>query len=396
MSSARILRRSVLSTLVAAAVCLSARQALAGAPIGSPPGLTLTPAGQALFSLDTFATNFPTAGNDPNGIGALDVAVDPFQRVYVTDFANGGVYVFPNRSDGQDASTLAPITQTTIWGSQNADGLAQLGGSIYETGNGNSQVFSLNSSGYKIGNSLWAPWSYPNGIVANPSSTGTYAVGVPGGVDQVHPGLFFSQGGNANVTPVITGTISFMDPVQAALQDPAHPGTGNFVTSGTSLISPNSLAISADGGVLASVWSDGYIRFYSTASIPTSFTDTILTIAGSGSIIMGTGSFSGDMFLSNGGELDMIVVDPTSPSFGTKTILATGGAYGGYLAADPFENADSMYITESGTVYRLTSTTGGSFVTAAVPSAVPEPATMALMGLGGVAILGLRTKRKAK
>jgi hypothetical protein len=393
MFSAISMRRSMICTAIAGAL-VSAAPAFAG--------LAMTPAGTGLgLSLTTFANDFPTAADDPAGIGASQAAVDSAGKVYVTDYANGTTYVFPNNTNGQDALSLTPFVQTTPWGPSNVAGVVQLNGHMYSTGAGDSQIFDLDNGGYKTGSSLWT-WYLPTGIVANPNNTGTLTIQAPHTTDQVHPGVFFSTGAGTDINNVLhTGAIQFMDPIQAALQNQDHPGEGQFVTSGTAVI-PNSLAISADGSVLASVWSDNTIRFYSTALVPASFSNTLATLTGAGDIIMGTGAFSHDMFLSNNGELDMFDVSmingvPTA-SFGTETILATGGAFGGYLAADPGNGANSLFVTESGTVYKLTASaqSGGAFVTPVPPVSVPEPASLTLLGLGGAAMLGLRGKRKAK
>jgi hypothetical protein len=156
--------------------------------------------------------------------------------------------------------------------------------------------------------------------------------------------------------------------------------------------------MSADGSEIYTMWSDNVIRRFSTAMDPTThlpvanFASPDWEMTGvNGSLALGTGAYAGDLFLGTNGGVEMINIATAQ----VAAVIASGDGFTGYLNADPVDG--SLYVAYSQSVYRLTAPGGSAFLATAEPSvAVPEPASLALMGIGAVSILAMRGKRKAK
>src|SRR5690242_14132778 len=117
-----VMRKS--TTRLSAVLAIGVTTAFGFSAHADPTGMTLTAAGTALFTLSTFADNFPTTGTC---CGPLGIAFPTTGGVMVADYP-GNVRVFATDTDGQQASA-GVIGQN--FGFHNGVGLASLNGAIY-------------------------------------------------------------------------------------------------------------------------------------------------------------------------------------------------------------------------------------------------------------------------
>jgi len=286
--------------------------------------LTITTAGanQGL-SLTTFATGFPTSGQ----IGPLGI-VYPGNGVLVSDIV-GNVRLFPSHADNQTAAS-APIGQN--YGSDHADGLVQVGSTIYMMGGLGGNVAQLNPDG-TFNQNIITGLARIVGCAANPITNHLYA-------------------------SVGTTDILEIDPIAKT----------------TSLLAqtsqPDGMICSPDGHTLyVAALNSGHVLGFDTATKSQVF-DSGPIIGGVDGIALGAGPFAGTMFVNlNAGsviELNMATL--------TQLVIASGGTRGDFVSVDPTNN--TLLITQTDRIMRLN---GANFV--------PEPGSVVLMGIGAMCFL---------
>ncbi len=318
---------------------------LLGAAAPARADLVLTQAGlDQQFTLTTFATGFPTQ----YGVGPLGIAFPSGGGVLVSNLA-GDVRLFPNGSDGQ---TAGPPVQS--YGVGNALGMAQLGGNIYMAQSAHGAVVQLNADG-----------TLQQGIVTGlPHATGMAANPVNG-----HLLVSTADGSPAWVYDV--------NPV-AKTSTPLIP------------VSLDGLTVSPDGKTLYGAGAGSRIYGYDLSTGQLVFVSAPIPGDVDGAAL-GTGVLAGNLVINtNGGT-----VVELNLATGLQTLLASGGSRGDFVTVDPANG--SLLLTQTDSILRLTPPPGGSFGGFAPPPVdppIPEPSSLALLALGGCALVGWRTWRR--
>jgi hypothetical protein len=337
------------------AICFWAGVALLLSGVGhARADLILTPAGQAAgFRLSTFATGFPTAGGVPKG--PVGIAFPSTGGVVVSDFA-GEVRWFPSDSDGQNASLVPDVNN---YGLQNALGMAQIGSSVYLARGLGNEVDQLNGQGV-FQRVLAQTNPYPSSLAVDPV-TGELFASVSGPPQQVV--AIDPQTGKSRVFPIGGAGEHIFNP----------DGTILYVAATSN--DPNGNAITG----------------YDSTTGAVVFGPVVIPGLPYG-ISLGTGSLSRDIFVSYqfdrssslGGVLELNM-DTLS-----TTLIATGGSNPGVFDyADP--NNGSLLLGELDYIDRLTAPPGGGFY---APAPVPEPSTLALLGIGAISLAGYALRRR--
>ena len=314
---------------------------LALMPIGDArAAAVLTAAGNAEFTLSTFADQFPTTPCCGSFVGPLGIAFPTSGGVMVSDLA-GNVRVFATDTDGQHAPAAVPAQN---YGFGNALGLTSLGGKVYMAQQTVGQVVQLNDNG--TFNHSVAPHQFATGIAANPAANVLYVSG-NNVINRINPttsasSLFYSSGG----------------------------------------VAIDGLTIDATNTTLyAEV--NGHILGLSTATGLQTFDSGFITGGPDGVAIGVSGTIAGKLYVNtNDGRL--IEIDPLTH---LQTVIFAGGSRGDFVTVDP---NGTLLITQGDSILRLTAR-DGSFT-----NAVPEPSTWAMMILGfaGVGVMAYRRKSK--
>ncbi len=294
--------------------------------------LSITAAGVAQgLSLTTFATGFPSDGN---GVGPLGITFTSNGGVLVSD-APGNTRLFPSDTDGQNATTI-PISQN--YGTNNALGMAQVGGKIYMTQVGNKDVAQVNANG-TFNQVVVTGFDHPVGIVANPSN------------------------GHLFVSDQFT-RIYDVDPIAGTKTSFAN-------------VPADGLSLSPDGRILYGAGGNGHLLGFRVSTGALVF-DSGFIPGGVDGTAAGAGLFSNYVFANtNSGTLYEINLTTLS-----QTLIATGGSRGDFVTVDSTNN--TLLITQTDRIQRLN---GATFT-------VPEPGAIALLLAGGMAGMGLFLRRR--
>jgi hypothetical protein len=301
---------------------------------------TLTAAGQAEFTLSTFADQFPTVSCCGSFVGPLGIVFPTSGGVMVSDYA-GNVRVFATDTDGQHALAALPAQN---YGVGNALGLTSLGGKVYMAQQTLGQVVQLNDNGTLNHSVASAPLA--TGIAANSTANVLYVSG-NNVINRINPttsasSLFFSSGGVA--------------------------------IDGLTVDSTNTT-------LYAEV--NGHILGLSTATGTQTFDSGFITGGPDGVAIGVSGTIAGKLYVNtNDGRL--IEIDPITH---LQTLIFDGGSRGDFVTVDP---NGTLLITQGDSILRLTAR-DGSFT-----GGVPEPSTWAMMILGFCGIGFMAYRRKSK
>lgn len=348
------------------------------------------------FTLNTFASGFafPTGG----GTGAVGVTFDS-THVYVSQlFVGGGdgknFFVFPSRALGQTVASSGSLTTsagviTASFGNQSTDGLANWNGHIFMASEGFQNLGEITLPGGAV--------SHRVGPSPIPGITAAVASNVRG---KVYVNIGSTDVNSSPLPPQI------LEYDGASLIPPNPILSRNFASfNGTANIAVDSMALSGDQNTLYVLWNNGHIFGYSTApgtgyaaetvDITASLAGGVLPAniyGGKTGLIAGTGAFEGMLFL-NGNDGSLYEINPAAAVQANRlTAIATGGSIGQFMATDPLTG--DMYITQSDSVLVLHSTNANAgFASTAIPGAAPEPASLGLLGLSGMALL--RRRRQA-
>ncbi len=296
--------------------------------------LTLTPLGVGQdLSLTTFISGFPNSG-----IGPLGTAFTADGGVLVSDYNSGSVYRFASDTDGQVASAGRIAAN---YGAKNPNDMAQLGGGIFMTRQATGDLVRLNQDG-TLAQVIVGGMPLATGLVADP----------------FNGRLFVSTLGNGVIYEV----------------DPSAMTKTRFLN-----VDVDGLTLSPDGSILYGAGANGHILGFSTTTRAEVF-DSGSIPGGLDGTAVGTGPiFSGLIFANtNAGQVFEINLNTLA-----QTLIATGGSRGDFVTVDPTNN--TLLITQSDRIIRLN---GASF------TAVPEPSSLTLCGIAGVAGLVVARVRR--
>ncbi len=299
--------------------------------------MTLTATGQNEgFTLTTFATNFPS-----NGLGPLGIGFPADGGVLVSD-GPGNVRHFATDVDNQNAAN-APVGAN--YGSGKAfDMVTTPSGIVYMGQRDAGQIVQLNSDGsldHVVATGLGAP----HGIVADPAN-GHLIVAT------------FTQKDVWDVNPT-NGAVSLL--FHASL---------------------DGLTINADGTVLyGAAAPQGTDRIYGyslvSGNVGSLIFDSGTVAGGPDGAALGYGPLSGNIYVNtNSGTIIEINLSTKA-----QTVIATGGTRGDFAVVD--NSNGSMLLTQSNKVLRLSN--DGSF-------SIPEPSSFLLLGLGGLGLIVCRAR----
>jgi hypothetical protein len=301
--------------------------------------LTLTPAGLAdNFTLSTFASGFPTSSN----VGPLGMAFVG-GKVLVSDYP-GNVRVFATDTDGQSAGA-APIAQN--YGGANAIGMAQIGGKIYMTQQGNGTLVQINNDG-TFNQIIATGLPAATGIIADPFT------------------------GNVFVSTIGNNVIYTIDPVAKT----ATPFKN---------IEADGLSLSGDGKTLYGANGNGHIYGFDTTTAAQIYDSGFIPDGVDGTAI-GTGALAGNLFVNtNGGTVWEVNLGTNA-----QTLIAKGGSRGDFVSVDPTN--DTLLLTQTDSIVRLSAPSGGGFG----GNATPEPSTVASFALGALGLAGLLLRARRR
>lgn len=280
------------------------------------------------FHLSTFASGFSNVGN----VGPTGIAFVSGGGVMVSDYP-GNVRVFATDTDGQIASG-GVVGQN--YGQSNALGLAKVGNNIYMTQQSANGVVQVNANG-TFNQSIVGGLTHATGVVADPAN-GHLFVSTAG------------QGQVWDVDPIAKTKTLFL----------------NRVLDG--------MTTSADGKTLYGADGDsGHLLGFNISTKQLVFDSGFISTGVDGAVL-GSGKLAGNIFVNtNGGTL--VEINLTT---GAQTLIADGGSRGDFVTVDPSTN--TLLLTQSDSVLRLTPNTGGGF--GGGGDAAPEPASLTLFSLG--------------
>jgi len=294
------------------------------------------------FTLSQFALTRP--GYNGCCSGPFGVAYDPRSGNVLVNQA-GTRYVFKN-TDNQtlaDAIGMVPSSSGTY-------SFATAGNGVY---GGNGSQFVMFATDGSVDHVL-------TGVTARPY------LGMWGNLANGHI-IATSSEGLIDIDPLAAGGLGSYRLITRAFGD------------GVSVSADGKTAYLADGKVLA--------YDIATGNLVDSFA------AGAGFGVDGTGVISSTdlgingRIVANMNSGDVNLIDPVT---GTSILIATGGTRGDYAAPD-LSNG-TLFLDGADAIWRLSCGEGCS-IGGPPPSAVPEPATAALAGVG-LAIVGIARRRQ--
>lgn len=301
--------------------------------------LTLTPAGTtAGFGLSVFSFGYSNGG----GVGPISTAYPSTGGVLASSYNDGTVRFFPTDTDGQNV-TAFPAAPGATYGSFNPCGLAKIGSNIYMAEQAAGAIVQINNDG-SFNQTIVTGVPFATGLVANPATNHLY-VSEPNG------------GATYDVDPVAKTVTLF----------------SNYSMDG--------LTISPDGHTLYGESGQHILGFDTSSVNPAALPifDSGL-ISGLDGTALGTGTINGFIYANtNFGELWQVNLVTLE-----AVLIANGGSRGDLVSLDP---NGTLLLSQTSTIDRLTAPQGGGF-----GGDTPEPASLGILGLGGMMLL-LRRRR---
>jgi sugar lactone lactonase YvrE len=322
---------SLAAAISATALRMTAHTANAGALLSAD-------AQAAGFQLNTFVSNIPT----PYIVGPTGIVNTADGHILLTDHVTGQIRSF---SDTDNQVWTNGNAAATNYGPDNSTGLARVGGNYYLAEQSNGKVVQVNADG-----------SYRQDIVAIGDATGII--------------------GNAANGHLYVSTVAQVFDV--------NPLTKTFSLFNT--ITADGLSLSPDGSTL-------YMADRATNHILGFNTGTNAQVFDSGFVAgqvdgtaLGSGSLAGNLFVNTN---DGTLVEVNLATH-IQSLIFSGGSRGDFVSVDT--NNDSLLITQTDSVLRLTAPSGGGFTSASVP----EPSSLALFSIGLAGFAGVRRGRKTQ